>query len=65
MINIDIHPVEDEAEALTLMRYHLRMAERYFEATPKHYPAGFFHEEHSRVAIFAWLREMEALYPED
>ncbi len=61
-IGVDVTPVEHEDEALVLMLHHLKLAAAYFEATPM----GFSVPEHfSRDAILAWVKAMEALYPEN
>lgn len=65
MIHLDAHPVENEAEALTLMLHHLRLAEMYFEATPDKVPNDIAADAFSKPAIDAWLAAMESLYPDD
>jgi hypothetical protein len=61
---IDGLQVRDETEAMVLMLHHLKLAARYFEATPTTYPHSFLDEEFSAPAVAAWLVEMERLYPE-
>lgn len=65
VINIDIDPVEDEQEALTLMIHHLKLASKYFEATPQVITVDQISDHFSYPAIAAWLREMDALYPDN
>ena len=62
MINVDVAGVKDGSEAKTLMFHHLALAASYFEAAgcadkPAKVPDHF-----SRVAMKAWLLEMEAIY---
>lgn len=64
-INVDMDPVENEQEALFLMLHHLKLAAKYFEATPVPIPPESFAHLWSWPAITAWLSAMEALYPED
>lgn len=63
-IYIDITPVEDEQEALTLMLHHLKLAAAYFEATPTDITREMVGYTYSAPAIMLWLQGMEALYPE-
>jgi hypothetical protein len=62
-INVDAFPVENEQEALVLMRHHLRLAAMYFEATPAEFE--FDANEFSASAQRAFVAAMEALYPDD
>jgi hypothetical protein len=64
-MNIDAPPVADEAEALSLMLHHLKLAAAYFEATPEDLSAHLTGDHFSAPAIGAWLVAMEALYPKD
>lgn len=57
--------IENEQEALRLMKYHLRMAAIYFEATPEVYPKDYFKGEFSERAMSVWSAAMEELYPND
>lgn len=54
-------PVNDEAEAETLMFHHLALAAQYFEMTGASHtiPSTF-----SSPAMKVWIAAMEALYQE-
>ena len=62
-IGVDAPPVGDENEAQFLMLHHLKMAAMYFEATPT--VLNLPQDEFSTVAMQAWAKAMEGLYPDD
>lgn len=64
-IGVDIRPVENEYEALTLMIHHLDLAAAYFEATPEEIPVSNVRHHFSFPAIIAWVGAMEKLYPKE
>lgn len=46
------------------MLHHLRLAAAYFEATPTVIPVDAIADDFSYTAMAAWVKAMDALYPE-